>query len=161
MKQQDADDKDITERRGAASTDVNRGDGEEHLLHYELTPRIIGAFYSVHSQLGTGFFEAVYANALAVLLRGAGFRVEREVPFDIDFHGHIIGRYRADQIVESQVLVEVKCARGIDAAHTAQILNYLHASKLRVGLVLNVARRAEIRLVIAEYGRRVDALPRP
>ncbi|HEY4218419.1 MAG TPA: GxxExxY protein [Gemmatimonadaceae bacterium] len=149
MKQQNTDVADFTDSHGAASTDVQDGDGEEHLLHHELTRPIIGAFYSVHSQLGSGFLEAVYANALAVLLRDAGFQVQREVPFDINFHGHIIGRYRADLIVESKVVVEVKCAHGIDGAHLAQVLNYLHASKLRVGLLLNAGRKAEIRRVIA------------
>ncbi|MEO6877679.1 MAG: GxxExxY protein [Gemmatimonadaceae bacterium] len=149
MKLHDTDKTDSGDRHGAALTAVNGRDGEAHLLHHDVTRSIIGACYSVHSQLGSGFLEAVYANALAVVLRGAGLRVQREVPFNIDFHGHVIGRYRADLIVESQIVVEVKCARGLDAAHVAQLCNYLRASRLRVGLLLNFGRTAKMRRVIA------------
>jgi GxxExxY protein len=127
-----------------------RGDGVEKrgLLHGEITERIIGAFYSVHSQLGSGFFERVYANGLSVLLRQAGIRVDREVGYEIVFHGEVIGQYRADLIVESKVVVEVKAGRAIDSSHNAQVLNYLKASKLEVGLLLNFGPSAEFKRIV-------------
>jgi GxxExxY protein len=91
---------------------------------------------------------------LAVLLRNAGFRVDREVEFNIEFHGEIIGRYRADLLVDDKVIVEVKCARALDPMHSAQLLNYLRASGLRVGLVLNFGSSAEIKRVVSTQQRR-------
>ena len=133
-----------------------RGDGNKVspcLVHHDLTKVIIGAFYSVHTELGHGFLEPVYANAVALLLRRAGFRVEREVPFDIVFHGETIGRYRADLVVESKVVVETKAARAINQAHAAQVLNYLRASQLEVGLLLNLGPKAEFRRVVSTASR--------
>ena len=123
--------------------------GRNGLLHRNITGAVIGAMYVVHKELGSGFLENVYANALTVLLRGAGLLVEREVVFEIVFHGERVGWYRADMIVEKKVLVEVKSARGIHARHRAQVRNYLRASRLEVGLVLNFGRSAEARRVIS------------
>jgi len=78
--------------------------------HSELTRSIIGGLFDVHSELGAGFLERVYANGLAVVLRARGLRVEREVPYEIHFRGKIIGRYVADMVVESAVVVEIKAA---------------------------------------------------
>jgi GxxExxY protein len=82
-----------------------------------------------------------------------GHKVHREARFKIQFHGKIIGRYRADLIVDDKVINEVKCASALDPTHSAQLLNYLRVSGLQVGLVLNVGRRAEI--------KRVASSPRP
>jgi GxxExxY protein len=147
MEQHDTEYSERSDRHGETSNDVKGG--REPLLYHDLTETIIGACYSAHSQLGSGFLEAVYANAVAVLLRGAGLKVGREVPFDIHFHGHLIGRYRADLIVESKVIVEVKCVQAIGNTHLAQVRNYLRASGLRVGLVFNFRSSAEVKRVIA------------
>lgn len=131
--------------------------GESKLLHGETTEAILGAFFSVHAELGVGFLESVYANALSVALRQAGFSVVREAPFEIYFRGVLIGRYRADMVVDSKVVVEVKTTRSIEAAHTAQLLNYLRASGLHVGLVLSFARTCDFRRVICEQTQRPSA----
>jgi len=101
----------------------------------------------------------VYANALTVLLGVAGLRVEREVPFDIVFHGHTVGRYRADLIVESKVVVEVKAGRAVDPTHAAQLLNYLRASRLEVGLLLNFGPSAQFRRIVSTHRRSSGCLP--
>jgi hypothetical protein len=107
------------------SSNADPGDGDEsEFIHIETTRVIIGAFYALHNELGFGFLEAVYSNGLAVLLRNAGRTVDREVVFKIEFHGKIIGRYRADLIVDDKIIVEVKCARALDPMHSAQLLNY-------------------------------------
>ena len=120
----------------------------EGLLHGDVSKAILGAFYAVHSELGSGFLEAVYANALTVLLQRAGLSVTRQVPFEIFFHGMGIGNYRADMVVESRIIVEVKAGRAIIAQHKAQLLNYLRASRLEVGLLLNFGASAEFRRVV-------------
>lgn len=91
----------------------------------------------------------MYANALTVLLGTAGLQVGREVPFEIVFHGRTVGCYRADLVVESKVVVEVKAGRAIDPFHTAQLLNYLRASRLEVGLLLNFGPSARFKRVVS------------
>jgi GxxExxY protein len=118
------------------------------LLHGDLTNVIIGAMYDVHTELGAGFLESVYANALAVVLRGLALRVERNVAFDIMFRGVFVGRYVADLVVESTVVVETKVARAIEPAHCAQLRNYLRAAELEVGLVLNFGTSAQFKRVV-------------
>jgi GxxExxY protein len=119
----------------------------DRLLHRDLTDATLRAFFDVHSELGYGFLEAVYANAMAVLLRQAGFRVEREVPYEIFFHGERIGMYRADLVVESQVIVEVKTSEIINPIYTTLVANYLRAAKLQIGLLLNFGHKAQFRRV--------------
>lgn len=140
----DADCAEQTERRGSPSA----RSGSPALLHGDITEAILGAFYSVHSELGFGFLEAVYANALVVVLKGAGLRVDREVPFEIQFHGNSIGLYRADLMVEGLVILEVKAGRCIAPQHSLQVLNYLKASRLEVGLLLNFGEKAEFKRTV-------------
>ena len=141
--------KEAAERaEGAESRGRTSGRGSDRLIHGGITGPILGAFYAVHSQLGFGFLETVYSNALIVLLRAAGLDVAQEVPFEIIFHGHSIGSYRADLVVESKVVVEIKAGRAIVPAHGAQLLNYLRASNLEVGLLLNFGETASFRRVV-------------
>jgi GxxExxY protein len=122
--------------------------GETQLLHGDLSHAIIGAFYSVYSELGFGFLEAVYANALTILLKRAGLAVERQVAFEIRFHGQSVGLYKADLVVESRIVVEIKASRCLIPQHASQLLNYLKASKLQVGVLLNFGERAEFKRVV-------------
>ena len=92
--------------------------------------------------------ERVYANALAIVLRAAGLRVDREVPFEIVFRGEVVGRYIADMVVESTVVVEVKAAENIARSHRAQLVNYLRASDLPVGLVINFGPSAQFKRMV-------------
>jgi GxxExxY protein len=122
--------------------------GKPGRLFREISGAILGAFYAVHSELGFGFLEAVYANALVVLLRQSGLKVERQVSFQVVFHGHIVGNYRADLVVESRIIVEIKAGRSLIPQHAAQLLNYLRASRLQVGLLLNFGEKAEFKRVV-------------
>ena len=153
MGKEDAEYADYADGRGTFSV---RQRGGATLLHGHLTQAILGAFYAVHSELGHGFLENVYSNALAVLLDAARLRIDREVPFQVMFHGHLIGSYRADFVVESKVIVEIKSNRTILAAHKSQVLNYLRASGLRVGLLLNFGESAEFARVVS-----TRSAPRP
>jgi GxxExxY protein len=146
MTKEDADFADCAEGRGVFPARPSSG---SRLLHGRITEAILGAFYAVHTELGFGFLEAVYSNALVVLLRAAGVTVEREVKFEVVFHNQVIGTYRADLVVENRVIVEVKTARTVLPIYKAQLLNYLRASGLRVGLLLNFGESAEFTRVVS------------
>src|SRR5215813_3814516 len=94
---------------------------EHERKHWDLCHQIVGGFYSVYNGLGYGFLEAVYEEALAIGLSEAGLRIARQVGTPVWFHGHTIGEYKADIIVNNQVLLELKAVRALDPSHEAQI----------------------------------------
>jgi len=132
--------------------------GYESLKHRELTEKIIGSFYDVYNELGHGFLESVYQQALTVALNAAGMKVEREVPISVRFRGHTVGDFRADLLVEGCVLLELKAARSIDQAHEKQLLNYLRATDVEVGLLLNFGVKPQFRGWFMEMKERKSAL---
>ena len=103
----------------------------------ELSHSIIGCAYKVMNQLGVGFLEKVYENALAFELRTAGFHVVQQKPLNVYYSGIIVGEYIADLVVENKVIVELKVVKILDNMHTAQCVNYLKATNYEVGLLLN------------------------
>lgn len=107
------------------------------MVHGELTREIIGAFYDVYNKLGYGFVESVYQRALPVALAKRGIKSEREVPLSVIYEGKDVGVFRADLIVEKKVIVESKVADKIVQVHEMQLLNYLKATGIKVGLILN------------------------
>jgi len=115
------------------------------LAEQELTERIIGTFFAVYNELGYGFLESVYENAMCIALLEAGLEVARQVPFAVEFHGQIIGDYRADLIVGNRIILEIKAIQALGSAQEAQLLNYLKASRLEVGLLLNFGPKAEFK----------------
>lgn len=108
-----------------------------HFAHTDITEAIIGGFYRVYNELGYGFLEKVYENALAIALRKSGLAVARQQPIDVYFEGEIVGQYQADLVVNEAVIVELKAARTLSPEHEAQLLNYLKAARYEVGLLLN------------------------
>jgi len=110
------------------------------LLEGDLTDKILGAAFKVLNTLGAGFLEKVYENALSIELKKAGLSVECQRPFPVRYEGEIVGEYQADVVVAGKVIVESKAASNLDAVHEAQLLNYLKASGLRVGLLINFGR---------------------
>ena len=119
----------------------------------ELTREVIAGFYRTFSALGFGFLEAVYRRALAVELQHAGFGVEKEVAFELFHLGEWIGRYRADLIVQQQLIVEVKTGPSLDPHAIPQLLNYLHVTKLPLGLVLYFGPKPKVKRVIRDSTR--------
>src|SRR5271165_7304893 len=91
------------------------------LKHGEITEAIIGAFYDVYNELGHGFLESVYRDALAVVLLSKGLSVEREKTVQVRFRGQTVGLFRTDLLVQQSVIVELKCARTLDRTHEAQL----------------------------------------
>jgi GxxExxY protein len=125
------------------------------MLHRALTDRVIAGFYTVYDELGHGFLESVYEAALATILRERGADVRRQLRVPVYFGGRAIASFRIDMIVDGAVVVEVKAARAIEPVHSAQVLNYLRATDLEVGLLLNFGRSAEFRRVLFTNDRKL------
>lgn len=103
----------------------------------KVTERIIGCAIKVSNGLGIGFLEKVYENALALELRRNGLQVEQQKRMAVHYEGWVVGDYTSDFLINSMVVVELKVAKTIDEIHQAQLLNYLRASQLKIGLILN------------------------
>jgi GxxExxY protein len=110
------------------------------LVEGELTEKILGAAFKVQNTLGAGFLEKVYENALSIELRKSGLTVECQKPFPVKYEGTVVGDYQADLVISAKVVVECKAVNNLDPVHEAQLMNYLKASGLRVGLLINFAR---------------------
>jgi GxxExxY protein len=115
----------------------------DKLKHNEITDKIIKAFYQVYNTLGYGFLEKVYENALIIELKKLGLNVIAQHPIKVFYDNAIVGEYFADMFVESTVIIEIKAAKAISIEHEAQILNYLKATQLEVGLILNFGPKTE------------------
>jgi len=106
----------------------------------DLSERILGAAFKVHNTLGVGFLEKVYENALVHELRRERIPVEQQKPIQVRYDGTVVGEYQADLIVDVRILVECKAVSHFGPVHEAQLLNYLRATGIRVGLLLNFGR---------------------
>jgi GxxExxY protein len=124
------------------------------LMHSDLTEKIIGVFYDVYNELGHGFLESTYAEALTVALEEIGLGTAREVPVPVWFRGRKVGQYYADLIVDGVVLLELKAARTLESAHEAQLLHYLRATDIEVGLLLNFGLRPQFRRLLFDNARK-------
>lgn len=110
-------------------------------LHGELTHEIIGAAFEVWKALGYGFLEKVYENALAVELKLRGIDIQQQFGIDVDYKNVLVGQYAADLFAENKVIIELKAEKEYNPKHTAQLLNYLKATGVRVGLLLNFGEK--------------------
>jgi GxxExxY protein len=128
--------------------------------HKEITERIIQVFYDVYNELGHGFLEAVYEEAMAIALASAGLRVGRQVVIHVWFRSHRIGDFRADMLIDNVVLLELKATRAIDQSHQAQLLNYLRATDIEVGLILNFGPQPQFKRFAFDNGRKGRGLTR-
>jgi GxxExxY protein len=133
----------------------------EPLKHRETIERIIGLFYEVYNELGHGFLESVYENSLAIALLAAGFKVDRQIPIPVWFRGQKVGDFKADVIVNGIVLLELKAAKTIDRTFEKQLLNYLRATEIEVGLLLNFGETPEFRrFVFGNSRKKIREYPR-
>jgi GxxExxY protein len=113
------------------------------LKHSEITGEIIRASFNVYNALGYGFLEKVYENSLAIELRESGLTVIQQKSISVFYRGAVVGEYYADLLVEDLVLVELKAASKIIGAHEAQLINYLRATNIEVGLLLNFGEKPD------------------
>lgn len=119
-------------------------------LHQDITDKIIKAFYNVYNILGYGFQEKVYENSMIIELKSLGLSCLKQKPISVFYKEINVGEYFADIIVEDKVIIELKAAEGIVEAHEAQLLNYLRATKIEVGLLLNFGKEPKIKRQIFE-----------
>jgi GxxExxY protein len=105
--------------------------------HQELTKSIIGIYYDVYNEMGHGFLEKVYQNAMIVELQSRGFEIESQKRINVYYKQTIVGEYIPDIIVNNSVIVELKCVEYINESHQAQLINYLKSTECEVGLLLN------------------------
>ena len=120
--------------------------------HGELTEKIIGCAMTVHRTLGPGFLESVYQNALAHELRKADLEVECERKIQVTYDGVVVGEFSADMLVQQAILIENKAVQALVLAHEVQLVNYLTATGIEIGLLLNFgAERLEFKRKTRTY----------
>jgi GxxExxY protein len=124
------------------------------LKHQELTGKILRVFYEVYNELGYGFLESVYQRSLGLSLREAGLSVCSPIAIPVWFRGQQVGRFEGDMLVEKSVLLELKAVRRLDTSHQAQLLNYLRATEIEVGLLLNFGVRPEFKRLVFDNPRK-------
>ena len=110
---------------------------DKTLLDEALTEKVIGVFFEVYNELGYGFLESVYENAMLKALRDAGLAVCAQQPISVYFRGVVVGEYRADLVVEDRLILELKALAEIASIHEVQLVNYLKATRIPLGLILN------------------------
>ena len=110
-----------------------------------LTEQVIGRFYDTYTALGHGFLEGVYENSLAMLPRELGLHMQTQAPIGVRFRGQLVGEFRADMLVEESLLIEIKAASNLAPIQEAQLLHYLKATGIQVGLLFNFGPRPQFR----------------
>ena len=129
------------------------------LLHKNITDKIIKCFYEVYNILGYGFLEKVYESSLYNELISCGLSCERQKKIDVFYKGKLVGEYYADIISEEKVIIELKAAEAICEDHEFQLINYLKATNIEVGLLLNFGKKPEIRRKIFTNDRKLNSNP--
>jgi GxxExxY protein len=135
-------------------SDTQRESDPSPFKHVDITDKIIRVFYEVYNELGFGYLESVYENALVIALGANGLAANQQVAIPVWFREHVVGKFEADLLVENKVILELKACRGIDESHRAQLLNYLRATEIEVGLLLNFGPRPEVKRLAFENRRK-------
>jgi GxxExxY protein len=120
----------------------------------ELTEQIIGIFYEVYNELGAGFLEKFYEEAMALVFKERGIPFQQQASIPVWFHGQKIGTYDADLVVNGVVLLELKACRALDPAYEAQLLHYLRSTEIEIGLLLNFGPKPQVRRLAFENKRK-------
>jgi len=113
------------------------------LLHKEITEKVIKAYYKVYNTLGYGFLEKVYENAMAIELSNMGFDIKCQYPIIVFYESKIVGEYYADIVVNNIIVIELKASSALLEEHENQLINYLKATEIEVGLLMNFGKEAE------------------
>lgn len=115
------------------------------MIEEDLTGQIIKLFYKVYNALGFGFLEKIYHNALLKELRKAGLIVETKKAINVFYEGEIVGEFEADLVVENKVIIEIKAKETLIEAHETQLINYLRATDIEIGLLLNFGKQPQLK----------------
>lgn len=126
--------------------------------HSELTGIILKAFYNVYNKLGYGFLEKVYENAMMIELKKIGLNAEKQKPIKVYYDEFLVGDYYADIFVENKVIIELKAVEKICPEHEVQLVNYLKATEIEVGLLLNFGPKPQQkrRVLTKEYLKNIE-----
>jgi len=119
--------------------------------HQELTNKIINAAYTVHNTLGFGFLEKVYRNALVIELTKRGITAESEKPIKVSYEGQVVGDYVSDVVVDGKVILELKAVKELNDIHEVQLVNYLKATGIEVGLLINFGPSVKIKRKVFDH----------
>jgi len=130
------------------------------LKHGDLTEKLIGIFFNIHNELGHGFPESVYEQAFSVALAENNIFFQRQIAVPVWFHGQKVGDFRADLLVEGKVLVELKTGRDIEPGWEKQLLNYLRATEIEVGLLFNFGPNAQFKRYVFKNAKKNPRDPR-
>ena len=125
------------------------------LLHKDLTDRILKAYFDVYNELGYGFLEKVYQNALFIELNSRGFKVDAQKQIKVNYKTYEVGEYYADLIVNNLVILELKAADFMANEFEAQLINYLRGTNIEVGLLLNFGKKPEFIRKVYENKRKI------
>ena len=115
------------------------------MRYQDTTEKIIGCFYDVYNELGPGYLESVYQNSLEIVFRDRNIANAREASLVVTFRGQSVGEFRADFLVEGNIIVELKAIQALLPVHDAQLINYLKVTGLSVGLLLNFGAKAQVK----------------
>lgn len=126
----------------------------DRIKHAALTEKVLKIFYQVYNELGFGFLEAVYENAMVIALTEAGIRVVQQVPIPVYFRGRQVGDFRCDLLVEDKVILELKAVKAIAPEHHAQALHYLRATEVEVALILNFGEKPDFKRLVFDNERK-------
>lgn len=107
------------------------------MLYEDITKKILEACFEVSNELGTGYLESVYEKALLIALRQKGLKAENQIPLEVKFRGEIVGEFFVDILVENKILIELKVVNTLTKELYAQTINYLKATSIEVGLLIN------------------------
>jgi GxxExxY protein len=136
------------------------------LLHKETTDKILKGFYNVYNKMGYGFSEKVYENSLLIELRKFGLRCEKQKQISVYYDDEKVGDYYADIVVEGLIILELKAASGIASEHEVQLYNYLRATDIELGYVLNFGEKPQFKRILFTNDRKhirnvstIQALP--
>ena len=121
------------------------------MIDDELTQKIIGCAYKVHNALGSGFLEKIYENAFRIELGKAGITVKQQEPITVCYEGQVVGEYCADLWVEDRVIIEVKAVQSLITQHEVQLVNYLTATGVDNGLLINFGPSVQVKRKFREY----------
>ena len=127
---------------------------DQDIKYKELTEKIIGIFYKVYNKLGYGFLEKVYENAMLIEFKKEGIPAVAQFPIKVLYEEEIVGEYYADILIATKVIVEIKAVKNLLTEHEAQLLNYLKATDIEVGLLLNFGPKPEIKRKVFDNFRK-------
>lgn len=124
------------------------------ILHKELSESILKVFYEVYNELGYGFLEKVYQNAMYLELKSQGFKVEAQKQIKVYYKNELVGDFFADLLIDDVIILELKACDNLVKAHYTQTLNYLKATNIEIGLLLNFGEKPEIKRLIFTNNRK-------